>query len=317
MVRRDLFDYIAKIIIYTNKYRRKQGLKDVQVIVVGDFLQLPPVITNSDREVLNNYYGTEIYNAFAFESQYWKHFNFKPFRLTEIVRQKDKKFSAVLNYARLGDARCVDYFNKHCNKKFIEKAINICGRRVDVEDINTKEYAKIQSEEKTYSAKITGEVLESDKVTNDILRLKVGCRIMTLVNDLEGRYNNGSLGTITKLGKKSVTVELDNGEEVCIEMYKWSIKDYKLNKDNKLEEKEIGSFEQFPLKLAYAVTIHKSQGQTYDSANIDPYSWTNGQLYVALSRVRNLDNLHLTQDIRPEYLKASYVVKKFYSEIFK
>ena len=163
----------------------------------------------------------------------------------------------------------------------------------------------------------------SDKPTFDILELKVGARVIILVNDIENNdYQNGTIGTIAALKANGVSVTLDNGKIIKIGMHEWEIESYTIVEEsrdevkfNKLEKTKIGSFKQLPLKLAYAITIHKSQGQTYDKVNLIPYSFSCGQLYVALSRVKSIEGLCLIENIKKEYLKCDEKVKLFYGII--
>lgn len=316
MVRIDWFDYIAKSIAILNNMRRRKGQDDLQVIVVGDFFQLPPVITDKDREILEQFkYGETLGRGYAFQSEYWDSFGFIPVMLDEIVRQTDVEFIENLNKVRRGDMTGLRYFNKNSKKAEIEKAILLCGTNKAVNEKNDIEYKKIHTPEKIYTAKITGEVKESDKMVPDELKLKIGCRVMTVVNDSDEKYSNGTLGTVSFIRDGSVDIITDDGIKATIEPYTWSMQNYKAEQTNqkvKVSMETIGSFTQLPLKLAYAVTIHKSQGQTFDKVNLDPYCWDCGQLYVALSRVRTIDGLHLTQLIQPRYLVASRDVKQFY-----
>lgn len=316
MVRIDLFDYIAKSVAILNNMRRRKGQNDLQVIIAGDFFQLPPVITDKDRKILEQFkYGEELGKGYAFQSEYWDSFGFIPVMLDEIIRQTDKEFINNLNKVRRGNIEGLDYFNSNSRKTEIEKAILLCGTNKAVNEKNNIEYNKLNTPEKVYTATITGEVKDSDKMVPDELKLKIGCRIITVVTDSGGRYYNGTLGTVSFIRKDSVDIITDDGVKATISPYTWSINNYKAEQTNqkvKVSIEAIGSFTQLPLKLAYAATIHKSQGQTFDKVNLDPYCWDCGQLYVALSRVRTIDGLHLTQLIQPRYLVTSRDVKQFY-----
>lgn len=316
MLRLDIFDYMSNILFALNSFRRQRGKKDVQIILVGDFFQLPPVLIDKDREVLEAYkYRNGMGKGFAFQSQYWNAFNFVCIQLDEVVRQDDKEFIYNLNAIRYGDYRGINYFNKNSASDEIKDAILICGTNKAVNRKNEEEYKKIKSEEFIYDAKIDGDVAESDKMVPDRLKLKVGCRVMTVINDYAGKYQNGTLATVLNLTDDRVVILTDDGEVADIEPYTWNVNNYSANNTKnkvKLKLDCIGTFTQYPLKLAYAVTVHKSQCQTFDKVNLNPYCWDCGQLYVALSRVKTIDGLHLTEQIRPSYLIASSDVKEFY-----
>jgi ATP-dependent exoDNAse (exonuclease V) alpha subunit len=224
-----------------------------------------------------------------------------------------------LNLARIGNKDCIKYFSRYSSKAEIKDAILLCGTNKKAKEKNEQELALIRQKEYCFESFVDGDVKASDKVTEDELKLKVGARVMTLVNDQDDRYKNGSFGTITKIVKEDalVYVQMDSGERVAIEPYTWEIKGYSTNNKGKLEKKTVGTFTQLPLKLAYAITIHKSQGQTYDKVNVNPYCWDYGQLYVALSRCKTINTMHLTQYIKPDFLKASPEVIKFYASLNK
>ena len=320
MCRMDLFDFVASQVIHANLIRRKNNKKDIQFVVVGDFFQLPPVLVEEEKEVLEQYYKTEIYYGFAFQSKYWKMCNFVNIVLDEVVRQSDMEFVTNLNNARLGKKGSLNYFYTKSSKTPIDRAIYLCGTNKAVIERNNEELNKLSTDLVEYESEIIGDVKESDKMAPDLIQLKLGARVMTLINDVQGRFMNGSFGTVLELGSEYVLVILDSGETVKIDYHTWSIKGYALVKDKdtgkeKVEMTEVGSFTQIPLKLAYAITIHKSQGQTYDKVNLNPYCWDCGQLYVALSRCKNVENMHLTQQLKPNFLRVSKDVIEFYNSL--
>lgn len=319
MVRLDIFDYIGACVVGVNAYRRKEGRPDLQVIVCGDFFQLPPVITDKDREILEGYkYGQELGRGYAFQSEYWGLLNFINIELDEVIRQADKVTVDRLNSIRVGDVTSIDYFNRESREQEIKDAILVCGTNRAVDAKNQQEYDKIDSPEKVYKAKITGEVQKSDMMVPEQLSLKAGCRVMFVVNDTQERYSNGTLGTVMEVKKKCVNVVTDDGVEVDVEPFEWSILDYEAKEKDgrtRVGAKTIGTYTQIPLKLAYAVTVHKSQGQTYQKINLNPYAWDCGQLYVALSRVKSIDGLHLTSPIMSKYLWTAPGVIRFYNQL--
>lgn len=318
MCRMDLFDFIAKQIIYVNQLRRLKNASDIQVVVVGDFFQLPPVCVKDEKDVLNNYYGYDIGYGFAFQAKSWKACNFVNIVLKKSKRQKNGQFIQYLNEARRGTVSSLNWFMQNSSKHEIKNAILLSGTNRAVNEKNRLELSKLNTKSKTYEATEQGEVKDSDKMALDTLELKIDARVMTLINDRDGRFQNGSFGTVCELGSDYVVVDMDEGERVKIEEYTWEILGYATVKENgksKVERTKIGSFTQIPLKLAWAITIHKSQGQTYDIVNLNPYSWDCGQLYVALSRCKSVENIYFTEPLREKYLKTSKEVIDFYKSI--
>lgn len=322
----DLFEYVVKYIFGANSIRKQRNKPKIQVVLSGDFLQLPPVITEEDRKILNKFYNRDITMGFAFESQYWKMLDLHIVILTEVVRQENSEFLQILNRIRLGDKTAVDYIMQNCSKVPIQDAVNLYGKNNSVTERNIAELNNLPTELYTHEAIITGAAKITDTNAEMVLPLKVGARVMTLTNkELEDGsliYGNGSLGTVVSINDDSVTVEFDDGFIENIEQYEWKIEEYYVENSNttsfpKLCKREIGKVIQYPLKLAYAITIHKAQGQTYNAVNINPYTWDCGQLYVALSRVKDIKNLYITSEINYDYLVISLNVIKFYNEIVK
>ena len=321
----DIFECVSKLILDANTLRRRYGRKPIQLIVVGDFFQLPPVMTNKDKLYLDRYYNKDIGLGFAFQSDYWQIFNFKNIVLMEIIRQENKEFIEYLNKVRIGDKSCLDELYIKASKEPIDNAVTLCGINQNVSEINKKELDKIESELIEIDALITKEdeyaninLNHNASVAEIKLNIKIGARVMTLINDKDGAYYNGSFGTVTNINDNIITVRLDNGNIVNIERYEWTLNRYEIEQRDYGEvliEKEIGTISQFPLKLAYAITIHKSQGQTYESVNLNPYCWDCGQLYVALSRVRKLENIYINYEIDQRYLVVSLNVIDFYNKM--
>lgn len=348
MCRRDIFQYIARALFEFENPLKEYDIKreakicrKKQLVLVGDFFQLPPVLGNNDRKNIEQMkkQGLEVYEdlinleekIYAFQCKEWERFNFKNVVLNEVVRQSDKEYIDNLNKIRRGDSEGLEFIKKEASKNEIKNAIYLTSKNKDAENLNQSNLDKIKGKEYTYYAEEEGEVSESDKPVQKYLKFKAGARVMSVVNITEKDKEdnvvvvNGMCGTITDLNNDSVTVLFDNGNEHKFEKYKWSIKGFKEVVGSDEEGKpvktmmmsEIGSYRQIPLKLAWAITIHKSQGQTYEEVNLNPSCFCEGQLYVALSRAKDLKKLYLTKTLRKSYLKTSEVVKEFYEKIEK
>lgn len=324
MCRLDVFDYVMKSIKLANA-KRGSNRRPYQMILVGDFLQLPPILGRDESLTYRQIYGHQ--EVFPFYSSLWSQNRFNTIELKDVVRQEgDNLLIDNLNLARRGDRRCLQYFNNFVvpPNQYDKDAIFICPTNKKAKTVNDAKIDMLSGRGKTYDAKISGEVLKSDKPTDDSLFLKVGARIMTLVNNPSEGYVNGSMGTCVELGNDFIKVEIDKtGDVVTINPYTWEVNKYDVEKSlleedgkaklvNKPKLKKIGEFEQLPIKVAFAITTHKSQGQTFDKVVIDPYAWDSGQLYVSLSRVKSSRGLQLTSYIRPNYLLANQGVVKFY-----
>ena len=315
MCRIDLFDYMLRYITEANCAREFKRKGRIQVIISGDFFQLPPVTLPDERALFEKYYGLSYGSGFCFNSMYWNALDLKYVVLTKVERQSDSEFANALNMVRMGRFDGAIAIENLCSKKSIDKAINLYGRNSDVDSRNNEELDKIQGFKRVFLADIKGEAKIKDTNMIEELAVKVGARVVALTNSEE--YVNGSLGTIVSIDESVIKVRFDNGFTSDIERYEQKVYKYKLDENKKLQSEEVGSIKQFPLKLAYAVTIHKSQGQTYDSMNLNPESWDSGQLYVALSRVKSLDGLYLTRNITPRDLVISREVICFYNEMLK
>lgn len=315
MCRVDVFEYVMKTIhLAEKKYKKK-----IQIILVGDFFQLPPVVTKDIKGILS--YKWKSKDFYAFESEEWEKANLSYVMLKKVVRQNEPEFIENLNKARYGDRSCAQYFNTRYTEKD-NKGINITAWNQDAQKINETQLAKLEGKVWKSNAEYSGSFKAGDCLAEDELALKVGARVMTLVNDKAMLYQNGSLGTVTALKKGSISVKLDDsGYVVEIEKHTWKSYKYTMEDatDDKGEEikklkKEIsGTCEQFPVKLAYAITMHKSQGQTFDSVRLYPKTFSAGQLYVALSRAKTIEGLTLAKPMDPWSLRSDISVKDFYN----
>jgi len=263
--------------------------KELQVIVTGDFFQLPPVHGN-----------------YAFESDAWQSFGFIPCIMNTVHRQNNYEFIKNLNKARYGDPSCLSYFIKNTSRNKIKDGIYMCARNDEADQINERARNRLSGPEESYYARYAGKIDFDKTQFEDVLLLKKGLRVMTLINDYCGAYQNGSMGTVVDMSKDAVTVLLDNGNEINVGYYR-----IKMDREDSDQQTD---FYQIPLRPAHAITIHKSQGQTFESANILACNCKSyGQLYVALSRCKTIENMYLEID-GPRNLVASYKVKQFYDK---
>lgn len=305
MIRADVFDTIDALC----KKAKGNGAPfgGIQIVLIGDLYQLPPVYRIDDEEArryLLETYGQE--KPFFFDSVCYRNGNFQFRRLTENHRQSgDDKF--IEHLRNIGEGinleTALEYFNRQVRAPGENVSI-VTAKRADAQEINEDKLSKLPGEKRTYTATVSGSYYTGEAGLRHIeefhvphnLELKVGARVMICKNDPKGNYVNGSMGLVQSFGQDSITVCLDNETVVDLRKEKWDQQEYYLSDNDQLELKTIGTFEQYPLKLAYAITIHKSQGQTWDNVYIDlgqNGAFAEGQVYVALSRVKSIDGVHL------------------------
>ena len=321
MVRADLMDGIDRFL----RINRGNGnpFGGVQILLVGDLFQLPPVLSSrEERQVFQNIYSSPyFFSARVFQEG----FEFETVELQKVFRQKEKRFLDLLHAVR---SNTVDYdILEELNSRYLPDFqppedthyITLTARNITANRINRQELNKLPSKAHQFEAKITGTVKPSAYPTEKTLTLKEGAQIMFIRNDPDRRYVNGSIGKVVSIRDGKVEVEIHENEQETrfeLEPYLWEIIKYKVDPQNpkELEEEVIGSFEQFPIKLAWAVTIHKAQGKTFDRAIIDfgHGAFEYGQAYVALSRCRKLDELILRQKLRPRDIMTDPRVVEFY-----
>ncbi len=310
MCRMDLFDYLSLALKKSAKKRKERKGKLCQLVVVGDFCQLPPVVRKDEKIILDKKYGFDVGNAYPFQGKEWDSWSFSKIELTEAIRQRDIDFVAALNACRVGDSRGLHWIEEHASKKPAKKAIVLCGRNADANQVNEKKLAGLSSPLVVYEGKVSGNVDDADLPTSKRLRLKNGARVMALVNNTEDTYMNGSLGNVVECKDSDVVVSFDNGVTTSIGVHKWEVtRPILFESKTKLET--VGTFTQIPLKLAYSITIHKSQGQTFEAASIYPQCWDPGQLYTAVSRLTSVEGLHFVHRCPDSSLITSPEVLEF------
>jgi len=314
MVRADLLDAID---IFLRLVRDNDiPFGGVQMIFIGDLYQLPPVVGRNDKEVFFSRYSTPFFfgaNLFddpSFEMEY--------IELDTIYRQTDEGFIDILNAIRNKNlaSKHLTQLNQRVDKNFDpleEKYIHLMTTNADANKVNIAKLQQLHSEEVVFYAETTGQVERNHFVTDQELALKEGAQIMFVNNDAIRRWVNGTVGTVVEIDEfeEVITVDIE-GEEVRVTPHTWDISKYVYNK-GKLEREQIGSITQFPLKLAWAITIHKSQGKTFDKVIIDlgRGSFAHGQTYVALSRCRTLEGTVLRRAVRPQDIRLDFNVQRF------
>ena len=297
MIRCDVLDAIDQSLRLNRNSNKSFG--GIQIILLGDLHQLPPVIRENEREIFNNFYpvGHYFFNANCFEES-----NIKTYELTKVFRQKDKNFINILNNIRSGkvndnDLEVLNNRVINQNSDIPSETIILSPTNKRVDSINNLNLQNINSETFSYESSETGDFKE--KPADEILELKVGAQVMLIKNDFKSpkRWVNGSIGVVTQLTENSIQLKIKN-KIYKIKQDTWEKFDY-LIKDGQVVHEVVATFTQYPIKLAWAVTIHKSQGQTFEKAiiDLDRGSFAPGQTYVALSRVTSMDGLFLTRKI--------------------
>lgn len=291
--------------------KSKAPFGGVQVIFVGDFCQLKPVLNvkTEEGQFFKQDYGNRLY---AFESDSWVKSDIEPHVLNEYFRQDDEMQRKVLRFLRLGRElpTAVHFVNQMAQGDVQTDALVLCTTNARAYDINTDRYANLSGQERIFRCKIDGQF--STRPAAEVIKLKRGARVMLLANTPEKGFSNGDMGEVVGMSPRSVTVMLDRGFSVEVETKEWEEFEYVVGPKG-LEKEVTASYEQLPLTLAYAITIHKCQGLTLDSAVVDLTggSFAEGQTYVALSRVRSFKNLKLRRRLTVRDVKFSKLAVDF------
>ncbi len=318
MVRADLLDAVD---VFLRKAREcGEPFGGVQMIFIGDLYQLPPVVTSADRERFREMYP----GPFFFDSEVMRDgvFELDFIELEKIYRQNDNEFIRVLNAVRNNSIvpADMDVFNQRVNETFEPRDkdyIYLMTTNADAKIINDRELDKLKGPEIVFHSHITGKIERSQYPADTELWLRKGAQIMFLKNDSEGRWVNGTIGKVVDIDEDEelLEVEIVDGKLVEVSYFTWEISRYVMI-DGKLEREIIGSFKQIPVRLAWAITIHKSQGKTFDNVIIDlgRRSFAHGQTYVALSRCRTLEGMVLKKPIKKSDVIMDYRVRKFITD---
>lgn len=321
MVRADILDAIDEVL---RRYRnRNLPFGGVQLLMIGDLHQLAPVVKDDEWNILRPYYAS----PFFFESKALALSQFITIELTHIFRQADANFINLLNKVRDKklDAESTRLLNSRYDPNFTypkdEKYITLTSHNKAAMAINTAKLKELGGKSHNFKAEITDDFPESMYPNEFDLELKVGAQVMFVKNDLntEKRYFNGKLGEIVSVDDEVIKVKCPHEiEEISVSRAIWGNIKYILDDSKTLQENIIGTFTQFPIKTAWAITIHKSQGLTFDRAIIDAASsFAHGQVYVALSRCKTFEGLVLSTPITSESVKSDNVINSFNQEVEK
>ena len=317
MVRCDVLD--AMDLTMRRVLRNNQPFGGKQMIFVGDMFQLPPVIDGDDRDVLSELYPQKSF--FFYQSRAVRRMRLPKIELKKVYRQgEDPQFLQTLEHVRMNQITAEDIHR--LNARVCEPTegdgmvVTLSSTRGLANDINLQRLSEIDGEELTYDGILNGK-FEAKNCPADIsLHLKEGAQVMFVRNDSQKRWVNGTLGKVEKLAEDEIRVALDSGESFLVTRCTWDAYSYEFDEETRRMKKEVvGTFTQFPIKLAWAITVHKSQGMTFDKMrlNLGQRMFADGQLYVALSRVRSLDGLFLSRDVYPWDVRTSQEILAFAS----
>ncbi len=325
MVRADLLDCVDLALRINGKDKNKP-FGGAQLIVVGDLFQLPPVVTNYEVDMFTSYYKS----PYFFDSKVFSQANFEILELNKIYRQDDKKFIDILEGVRTGNLKDshLDLLNTRHDATLLESLdssilddyIFLVTTNAMADAINTGKLSEIQTAKTIFKGKKAGQ-FDKNFPTNEDLVLKEGAKVMLLNNDTEGRWVNGDVGIVTRIDdrKEEIYVRLENDNtEYLIPKYTWEMIRFSYDKDfDSIDSDVIGSFTQFPIRLAWAITIHKGQGKTYNNVIVDfgRGTFTHGQAYVALSRCRSLEGMILKTPLIKRHIIIDERVNAFMKKV--
>nr|WP_308534671.1 AAA family ATPase [uncultured Prevotella sp.] len=310
MVRADIIDFIDKVLrVYNRNMREPFGGK--QMLFVGDIYQLEPVLKEEDRKLLQAFYQS----SYFFDAKVFQQIPLVSIELQKVYRQNDPTFISILDrirtnqinnkdLARINEQVCPKEKEEPVEKeKDKDLSVTLSSRRDTVDWINSQQLDLLPNDKVTFFGNITGEFPESSLPTSMELVVKVGAQIMFIKNDIEKQWVNGTLGTVSGIDEEDglLYIHTEENEDLQVERETWENIRYRFNEEEqKIEEEQIGTFEQFPVKLAWAITVHKSQGLTFKNVTIDFTGgvFAGGQTYVALSRCKSLEGITLREPIK-------------------
>ena len=316
MVRADMVDGMDRFLRTLTRSHLPFGGK--QVVFVGDLFQLPPVYKkgSADDEMLRAFYGNG--TPYFYKSYVLKRMNLPKIEFQKVYRQQDEPFLSILNRMRVGNNTQEDfeYLNEHVSNddKVGDYSVTLTAYNKIAENINNMRLDEIEAEEFCYEGVIEGKFKPQDAPVPAKLGLKVGAQVIFCRNDYPRGVVNGTIAIVTELSDEQIKVRLENGNELKVEQMEWESRESVYNPETKKVESEVvGTFVQYPIKLAWAITIHKSQGMTFDRMHFDLTRGTfaPGQAYVAISRMRSVEGLTLSNKLRPYHIVQNTEIKAF------
>jgi hypothetical protein len=320
MLRADLLDAIDLICRHVRR-DHNTPFGGLQVLFIGDMLQLPPVTKQEEWNYLSRYYKS----PYFFDAQVLQHHHPVHIELQKVYRQSDQQFVDLLNNFRDNKVTNDDiHLLNHCykpnfNQQNNDGYIQLTTHNAIADAKNKECLQELGGETFSFDSKVKGDFKEHQYPLDETMRFKKAAQVMFIKNDFSGqqRYFNGKIGTITHINNDEIEVSFSDGtDSVAVEPYTWENKKYSLNKEtNEVEENVVGEFIQYPIKLAWAITVHKSQGLTFEKAIIDVgKAFASGQVYVALSRLTSLDGLVLKTPIPQQGIEADTSLRNFVSQ---
>ncbi|NND05535.1 MAG: AAA family ATPase [Saprospiraceae bacterium] len=315
MVRADLLDAIDYALRRTRQIDQPFG--NVQLLVIGDLFQLAPILRPPIWDVLQTYYSS----PYFFDALSWKDSDPITIELTKIYRQNNPEFIDILNRMRQGKSvpEDLERLNRNYDPNFtpgVEKYVTLSTHNSTVNKINGAKMKALETKPIAYKAVVEGTFSEHAYPADEFLTLKVGAQVMFIRNDPEGRFFNGKLAEVVNAYKDDIEVKMDDGTIMSVDRAEWPNKRYEVDPETgKIQEKELGSFAQYPLRLAWAITVHKSQGLTFDRMAVDlGKTFAYGQAYVALSRCTSLDGLVLLSKMEVKNVMASDKIVNYHDQ---